>query len=224
MNAAQRIVRLLSEIEKSSNQSALQVFEEVFGVNGCFEVAYKLRFCLMEIEKIEKVAADADYARAVIVDLKNIFQCRDLSAAVNKAKIPQLLRELGGYVALMPNDDGIDEERRKTITDLADRAAVLRKRVEDADIEDGHKEVLTAFLNEIIDGLDGAQWCGVDYLRARMLEASGRLVLYQDVFTDSEMFDDFKALWEKTVELLGDITTYYAAVQAFMDVVKAIAR
>lgn len=221
MNAATRIARLLSEIEKSGKNTTLEVFEEVFGVNGCFEVAYKLRFCLMEIEKIEKVVPDADYARAVIVDLKNIFQCRNLTATVNKSKIPQLLRELSGYMALMPGDR-IDEERQNTITDLADRAAVLRKRVEDADIEDGQKEVLTAFLDELIDGLDGALWCGALYFQVRMVEASGKLVLYHDAFAQSGMYDDLKKLWSDATDLLGKITTWYGAMQISSDAIKAI--
>jgi len=226
MNAAKRLAGLLLEIQKSKKSTAYDVFSEIFGVNGCHEVANKVYICLKELEKINKhiFKHKVPYAQRIINELKNeIFQCKCLSNNINKSKIPQILGAIEMLIPFMPDDEkGYDN---KALTELADQITRLHNEIEtNEDLESTHKEILLSFTGELLDGITVGQKCGFWYLQKKVEIVAGKFVLYNDVFKTSGYYDIFKDVIGKTTEFLDKVLIFYGAIEVLSHGMKLLGK
>jgi len=224
MNAAKRLAGLLLEIQKSKKSSAYDIFSEIFGVEGCPEVANKVYICLKELEKIEKhvFKHKVPNAQRTINELKNeIFQCRCLSNNINKSKIPQVLGAIEMLIPFMPDDE--KEYDNKALTELADQIIRLHNEIEtNEDLESTHKEILLSFASELLDGVTVGQKCGFWYLQKKTEIAAGKFVLYNDVFKNSGYYDIATDILNKTTGFLDKVLIFYGATEVLLHGMKLL--
>lgn len=184
MNSAKRLETLLNKIKASKKTKAIELFEEVFEADGCVKVAQKIKLIEKQIERLNDIAHED-----TIKYLKDIFNCkllqRDLKSQINQ--IQQHTIGLHGIGNVM-TPEKIDE---KAIAELSDLLVRLESKLDNANLEDYHKEAVKSYIEELRDGLIDINYGGVEAMTSHIEIACGKVVLYNESFRkDKDIYDD----------------------------------
>jgi len=201
MNSAQRLANLLHKIQDSKHQRADEVFEEIFDVNSCVGVTSKLRLCEAQISILKGKAH-----KNLIQFLRTMFGCKALQRNIQSERntIPQYIVALETAAAYMPSED-IDA---KNITELSELLLQMKESIDKADTQKEYKDVLYSYVDELLEGIVDIDIGGLDAFTSHVEIASGKVVLYNKAFTQSNMMEIVNKIYNLSTKILNDGQTW----------------
>lgn len=205
MNCAKRIESLLEKMPKTGKNTALEIFEEVFSVEGCIKVAQKLRLVNIQTDKIRKVSHPD-----TMKYLDDIFNCRlihrNINTQLNQSPLHIMTLHMAGNI--MP-DEKIDT---KLITELSELLLNIKIKIDNSQMQDEYKDVLYSYAEEIEEGIIDLDFGGIEALTPHLETANGKIIMYREAFkADSEIFKDINSVYEKTTKLLDEAQVWGGA-------------
>lgn len=206
MNSAKRIESLLKIIEKSHNKTAIDIFENAFGVRGCFKVGNKLNIVREQINNLEEKSHPSliSFLREVFSDITIHRNMDSVKQRINPHLVT--LHTVGNF---MP-EETID---KKLITEISDLLVIMQKKIEDSELEDYHKEILYSYCDVLAEGIKDIDEGGVEAFTKAMEHANGKIATYPKVFKSPEIIDTTKEIYEKGTKLVSDAKTWVDVIE-----------
>jgi len=201
VNSAQRLAKLLNNIKASKLTIAQDVFEEVFEVSGCVGVTQKLRLCDAQISILEQKAH-----KSLIAFLRTMFGCRALHRNIinERNAIDQYIMALETAGSYMPQEN-IDSNN---INELAELLQQMRDKIASSNTKEHYKDVLNSYVDEMLEGIIDIDIGGVEAFSSHVEIANGKVVLYNQAFTESGLMDMTNKIYEKSTKILSDAQTW----------------
>lgn len=206
MNSAKRIEKLINEMVLLNNKttnpniypSAFEIFEKIFNVKGCINVAKKLKIVQAQVKKLEKFCHPNTYRY-----LNNIF--KDTQININ---ISNLLKEADKHlIAIHPMsmliaDDKIDN---LLITELSEIILNMKIKIDNSNMDENIKEIIYSYIIELQEGINEIDLGGIDGLLCHIEIANGKVATYPDIFKkDPDIFNQVNEIYKKTTQILSD--------------------
>lgn len=205
MNCAKRIESLLEKMPTIKKNTALEIFEEVFAVEGCIKVAQKIRLINIQIDKIRSVSHPETMRY-----LDDVFNCRlmyrNITTQLNESSAHIMTLHMAGNI--MP-DEKIDTA---LITELSELLLNIKIKIDNSQMQDEYKDVLYSYVEEIEEGIIDLDFGGTEALTPHLETANGKIIMYNQAFkADIEIFKDINSVYEKTTKLLDDAQVWGGA-------------
>ena len=201
MNSAWRLAKLLTKIKASKSPVAHEAFEEVFEVNSCVGIMNKLRICDTQISALKEKSHVS-----LINYLNTIFNCKTLhrNFQAEKNAIDSYIMALETAGAYMEHEN-IDT---KNITDLSELLQQMRDSIEKADTPEHYKDVLNNYVDEMLEGIVDIDIGGIEAFTSHVEIANGKVVLYNQAFTESGLMDITTKIYNVSTKILSDAQTW----------------
>jgi len=201
MNSAIRLEKILLKIKQSQQSTALQVFEDVFKVKGCARVVSKLILCHSQIATLkEKIDNN------LITYLELLLGCSNLARDISGERqvIDSHIVTLNSMAAFMQKENINSEsmlELGELILDIEDKLSKI-------ELSQDHKSIINRYIQEMNESIIDFDIGGIEAFETHITVANGTVVLYHNVFTEHNLSDATKKIYEKSTKILSDMQTW----------------
>lgn len=204
MNSALRIANILKKIQSSKETIALKIFEEVFEVKGCIRVVQKLRLCNTQIDILKEKSH-----KSLISFLQSLFGCEAIQRNIQneKSNIAHYIMALETAGAYMP----LEKIDHKSITELSELLEQMRSKIELSGTQEHYKKILNSYVEELSEGLVDIDIGGIEAFISKVEIANGKVVLYNQAFSDNEMMKIVNKIYEISTKILNDAQIWSGA-------------
>ena len=96
----------------------------------------------------------------------------------------------------------------KNITDLAELLQQMRDKIEKSVTKEHYKDVLNSYVDEMFEGIADIEIGGAEAFTSHVEIANGKVVLYNQAFTQSGLMDITNNIYEKATKILSDAQTW----------------